>query len=233
MRLKNQKPPILYRRLRKTTRYGSPPLHERTFSRSLPRKRGRCREAIGMGFAHHCWNSAITLASFRKFVNSQKWPKVAVRAPFGPNSSWQSSFSPPAVRTSRLSDNSDHNRFQTAFLVFLATSTWAGIVSPDLLFPSPFSNVGHAAGFPESPSHVVHFRVLAPRIVQRRQLVEDWCSFYKFGRRAGSQTRICSFGRRRVVRLHYPPIWNSRRESNPDLFVRTEASSCLRPREPN
>src|ERR1700722_20064066 len=52
------------------------------------------------------------------------------------------------------------------------------------------------------------------------------------GGRAGSQTRICSFGRCRVVRLHYPPIWNSRRESNPDLFVRTEASSCLRPREP-
>ena len=26
--------------------------------------------------------------------------------------------------------------------------------------------------------------------------------------------------------------WNSRRESNPDLFVRTEASSCVRPREP-
>ena len=51
---------------------------------------------------------------------------------------------------------------------------------------------------------------------------------------AGSQTRvstpsrepwgprICSFGRCRVVRLHYPPVWNSRRESNPDLFVRTE-----------
>ena len=53
------------------------------------------------------------------------------------------------------------------------------------------------------------------------------------GGRAGSQTRVCSFGRCRVVRLHYPPIWNSRRESNPDLFVRTEASSCLRPREPN
>src|ERR1700733_341911 len=47
------------------------------------------------------------------------------------------------------------------------------------------------------------------------------------GGRAGSQTRICSFGRCRVVRLHYPPIWSSRRESNPDLFVRTEASSCL------
>src|SRR5438132_11390828 len=42
------------------------------------------------------------------------------------------------------------------------------------------------------------------------------------GGRAGSQTRICSFGRCRVVRLHYPPVWNSRRESNPDLFVRTE-----------
>jgi hypothetical protein len=26
------------------------------------------------------------------------------------------------------------------------------------------------------------------------------------GGRAGSQTRICSFGRYRVVRLHYPPI---------------------------
>ena len=30
-----------------------------------------------------------------------------------------------------------------------------------------------------------------------------------------------------------PTLWNSRRESNPDLFVRTEASSCLRPREQN
>ena len=58
-------------------------------------------------------------------------------------------------------------------------------------------------------------------------------SIPKSGGRAGSQTRICSFGRYRVVRLHYPPIWNSRRESNPDLFVRTEASSCFRPREPH
>jgi hypothetical protein len=31
----------------------APPLHERTFPRSLPHKRGRCREAIGMGLAHH------------------------------------------------------------------------------------------------------------------------------------------------------------------------------------
>src|SRR5712692_1785915 len=29
------------------------------------------------------------------------------------------------------------------------------------------------------------------------------------------------------------PQERTRRESNPDLFVRTEASSCLRPREPN
>jgi hypothetical protein len=56
---------------------------------------------------------------------------------------------------------------------------------------------------------------------------------FNSGGRAGSQTRICSFGRYRVVQLHYPPIWNSRRESNPDLFVRTEASSCFRPREPH
>jgi hypothetical protein len=53
MRPKNQKPPICIGGSKKTTRYGSPPLHERTFPRSLPRKRGRCREAIGMGFAHH------------------------------------------------------------------------------------------------------------------------------------------------------------------------------------
>ena len=26
-----------------------------------------------MGFAHHCWISVITLTSFRKFVNTQKW----------------------------------------------------------------------------------------------------------------------------------------------------------------
>src|SRR6185437_3401513 len=42
---------------------------------------------------------------------------------------------------------------------------------------------------------------------------------------AESRTRICAFGRRRVHPLHHPPPWNSRRESNPDLFVRTEASS--------
>jgi hypothetical protein len=30
-----------------------PPLHERNFPRSLPRRRGQCREAIGMELAHH------------------------------------------------------------------------------------------------------------------------------------------------------------------------------------
>ena len=50
-----------------------PPLHERTFPRSLPRERGRCREAIGMGFAHHCLYLIFTVTSFLRFVNSQKW----------------------------------------------------------------------------------------------------------------------------------------------------------------
>jgi hypothetical protein len=67
----NQKPPICIGGSERLCATDVPPLHERTFSRSLPRKRGRCREAIGMGFAHHCWNSVITLASFRKFVNSR------------------------------------------------------------------------------------------------------------------------------------------------------------------
>src|SRR5260370_42410032 len=35
-------------------------------------------------------------------------------------------------------------------------------------------------------------------------------------------TPVCIFGRCRVVRLHYPPFWNSRRESNPDLFLRKQ-----------
>ena len=50
---KNQKPPI-YIGGSELCAADVPPLHERTFPRSLPRKRGRCREAIGMGFAHHC-----------------------------------------------------------------------------------------------------------------------------------------------------------------------------------
>jgi len=54
---------------------------------------------------------------------------------------------------------------------------------------------------------------------------------------AGSQTRICGFGRCRVVRLHYPPIGaraaNPTRISSFGTKVRTEASSCLRPRQPN
>ena len=75
--------------------------------------------------------------------------------------------------------------------------------------------------------------VATPKIRLGRVWLKHRIQQSKAGGRAGSQTRICSFGRCRVVRLHYPPIWNSRRESNPDLFVRTEASSCLRPREPH
>ncbi len=51
---KNQKPPICIGGSERLCAADVPPLHERTFARSLPRKRGRCREAIGMGFAHHC-----------------------------------------------------------------------------------------------------------------------------------------------------------------------------------
>ena len=54
-------------------RYGSPPLHERTFPRSLPRKRGRCREAIGMGLAYHC-----VYLSFYSYIilEIRQYPKV-------------------------------------------------------------------------------------------------------------------------------------------------------------
>src|SRR5215469_2310308 len=75
----------------------APPLHERTFSRTLPRKRGWCRAVIGMGLAHHC----LYLSLLHHSCNS---------------------------------------------------------------------------------------------------------SIPKSGGRAGSQTRICSFGRYRVVQLHYPPL---------------------------
>jgi len=51
----------------------APPLHERTFSRTLPHKRGWCRAVIGMGLAHHCLYLIFTVTSFEKFVNTQKW----------------------------------------------------------------------------------------------------------------------------------------------------------------
>jgi hypothetical protein len=51
-----------------------------------------------------------------------------------------------------------------------------------------------------------------------RSLLSLWHDFVdpsipKSGGRAGSQTRICSFGRCRVVRLHYPP--SGTRAGNP------------------
>ena len=53
MRRKKLKPPIFVGGSKKRAA-DCPRLHERTFARSLPRKGGRCREAIGMGLAHHC-----------------------------------------------------------------------------------------------------------------------------------------------------------------------------------
>src|SRR5258708_31398042 len=49
------KTPDLYRRPEKLALM-MPPLHERTFPRSLLRGRSWRREAIGMGLAHHCFN---------------------------------------------------------------------------------------------------------------------------------------------------------------------------------
>jgi hypothetical protein len=51
----------------------APPLHDRTFPRTLPHKCGRRRVAIGMGLAHHCLYLMFTVTSFLQFVNTQKW----------------------------------------------------------------------------------------------------------------------------------------------------------------
>jgi hypothetical protein len=77
MRGKKQKPPICIGGSEKLRAFGSPPLHERTFPRSLPHKRGRCREAIGMGFAHHC-----VYLSFHSHMISEirQYPKETVTA---------------------------------------------------------------------------------------------------------------------------------------------------------
>src|SRR5260370_2206256 len=77
MRPKKSKSPRFVSEAQKTTRYGSPPLHERTFPRSLPRKRGRCREAIGMGFAYHC-----VYLSFHSHMifEIRQYPRVTVTA---------------------------------------------------------------------------------------------------------------------------------------------------------
>jgi hypothetical protein len=77
MRGKKAKAPDFVRRLRKTTRFGSPPLHERTFPRSLPHKRGRCREAIGMELAHHCVYLSF---HFHMILETRQYPKVTVTA---------------------------------------------------------------------------------------------------------------------------------------------------------
>src|SRR5580692_385928 len=70
MRPKKQKPPICIGGSENLHVMDAPPLDERTFPRSLPRKRGRCREAIGMGLAYHCLYLILTVTSFQKFVNT-------------------------------------------------------------------------------------------------------------------------------------------------------------------
>src|SRR5215510_5604855 len=97
---------------------------------------------------------------------------------------------------------------------------------------APFPSLCHAKVPGVGQQSVWGLRII---VCSSSSLLHHSCnsSIPKSGGRAGSQTRICSFGRYHVVQLHYPPTWNSRRESNPDLFVRTEASSCFRLREPN
>jgi hypothetical protein len=51
---KNQKPPICIGGSEKPRAMDEPPLHDRTFPRTLPHKRGQCWAVIGMGLAHHC-----------------------------------------------------------------------------------------------------------------------------------------------------------------------------------
>src|SRR5205823_9379695 len=74
MRHKNQKPPICIGGSENCALL-LPPLHERTFPRSLPREGGRCREAIGMGLAHHC--VYLTFHS-HMILEIRQYPKVAV-----------------------------------------------------------------------------------------------------------------------------------------------------------
>src|SRR5215468_1824897 len=50
----NQKPPICIGGSEKPRVMDAPPLHDRTFPRTLPHKCGRRWAAIGMGLAHHC-----------------------------------------------------------------------------------------------------------------------------------------------------------------------------------
>jgi hypothetical protein len=56
-----------------------PRLHEHTFPRSLPHKRGRCREAIGMGLAYHCVYLSFYFYIILEIRQYPKYPKVVVR----------------------------------------------------------------------------------------------------------------------------------------------------------
>ena len=76
IRPKKQKPPICIGGSERLCAADVPPLHERTFARTLPHKRGRCREAIGMGFAHHC--VYLTFHS-HMILEIRQYPKVVGR----------------------------------------------------------------------------------------------------------------------------------------------------------
>ena len=73
MRPKNQKPPICIGGLEKLRAMDRPRYMNQPYP-AMRCKRGRCREAIGMGFAHHCvYLSFYSDMISRKFVNTQKW----------------------------------------------------------------------------------------------------------------------------------------------------------------
>ena len=73
MHHKNQKPPICVGGSEKLRATDVPPLHDRTFPRTLPHKCGRRREAIGMGLAHH-----LFIAHVHCYIISEirQYPKV-------------------------------------------------------------------------------------------------------------------------------------------------------------
>ena len=80
MRHKNQKPPIFVGGPENRV-IDAPPLHERTFSRTLPHKGGRCQAGIGMGFAHHLF---VTHLHCYIIPEIRQYPKVVGRPGVNP-----------------------------------------------------------------------------------------------------------------------------------------------------
>jgi hypothetical protein len=137
----------LYRRLRKTTRYGSPPLHERTFSRSLPRKRGRCREAIGMGFAHHC---GTQLSLWHHFANSsiaKSGPKWLCERPLALTPRGKARSLLPRFELHDCRTNPTTIDFRQHSLYFWPLPNGQGSFRPTFFFPRPFPMLAMLPGF--------------------------------------------------------------------------------------